>query len=108
MICHGLFNRHPKVKFATLNSARRGFRTASPPAGDGKSPRRSARSDQSFREHVWVAPFNEDSIELFRAVHGADRGLVGSEWPHPRTRRAAAVGQYFVPLGEVDMPRALR
>jgi predicted TIM-barrel fold metal-dependent hydrolase len=37
----------------------------------------------SFREHVWVAPFYEDDIRTVRDEIGADRILLGSDWPHP-------------------------
>jgi predicted TIM-barrel fold metal-dependent hydrolase len=37
----------------------------------------------SFREHVWVAPFYEDDIRNVRDAIGADRILLGSDWPHP-------------------------
>ncbi|MFD0689526.1 amidohydrolase family protein [Actinomadura fibrosa] len=36
----------------------------------------------TFRRHVWVSPFYEDELaDLLRLV-GADRILMGSDWPH--------------------------
>jgi predicted TIM-barrel fold metal-dependent hydrolase len=32
---------------------------------------------------VWVAPFYEDDIRVVRDAIGADRVLLGSDWPHP-------------------------
>ena len=86
MICHGLFDRHPKLKVATLElgsawvpELHRRLRVAY-----GKTPQSFKRDPvESFREHVWVAPFYEDSIEHLRDLHGADRVLLGSDWPHP-------------------------
>ena len=50
----------------------------------GKTPQLFGRDPiESFREHVWVAPFYEDNITHLRDLHGADRILLGSDWPHP-------------------------
>ncbi len=112
MICHGLFDRHPKLKVATLElgsawvpELHRRLRVAY-----GKTPQLFGRDPvESFREHVWVAPFYEDSITKLREVHGADRILLGSDWPHPEglsePRKWIAD---FVDLGETDMRKALR
>jgi predicted TIM-barrel fold metal-dependent hydrolase len=112
MICHGLFDRHPTLKVATLElgaawvpELHRRLRVAY-----GKSPQSFGRDPiESFREHVWVAPFYEDSIATLRDIHGADRVLLGSDWPHPEglsePRKWIAD---FVELGEADMRLALR
>jgi predicted TIM-barrel fold metal-dependent hydrolase len=37
---------------------------------------------EAFREHVWINPFWEDDIaEVIRHM-GADRVILGSDWPH--------------------------
>jgi predicted TIM-barrel fold metal-dependent hydrolase len=112
MICHGLFDRHPTLKVATLElgsawvpELHRRLRVAY-----GKSPQKFGRDPiESFREHVWVAPFYEDRITLLRDLHGADRILLGSDWPHPEGLAAPRkwIGD-FVELGEEDMRKALR
>ena len=38
---------------------------------------------EQFRKHVWVAPFYEDDIRVLRDALGAERILLGSDWPHP-------------------------
>jgi predicted TIM-barrel fold metal-dependent hydrolase len=112
MICHGLFDRHPKLKVATLElgaawvpELHRRLRVTY-----GKTPQLFQRDPvESFREHVWVAPFYEDSITALRDIHGADRILLGSDWPHPEG--LATPRQWisdFVDLGEEDMRKALR
>jgi predicted TIM-barrel fold metal-dependent hydrolase len=86
MICHGVFDRHPKLRVATLELGAawapellRRLRVAY-----GKAPQLFGRDPvQSFREHVWVAPFYEDNITHVRDEIGADRILLGSDWPHP-------------------------
>jgi predicted TIM-barrel fold metal-dependent hydrolase len=112
MICHGLFDRHPTLKVATLElgsawvpELHRRLKVAY-----GKTPQLFARDPiESFREHVWVAPFYEDRIATLRDIHGADRILLGSDWPHPEGLPTPRdwIGD-FVELGEQDMRKALR
>ena len=112
MICHGLFDRHPTLKVATLElgsawvpELHRRLRSTY-----GKTPQLFKRDPvESFREHVWIAPFYEDSITVLRDVHGADRILLGSDWPHPEGLPSPRkwIGD-FVELGEADMRKALR
>lgn len=112
MVCHGLFDRHPKLRVATveLGSAwlldlYRRLRAAY-----GKTPQLFERDPiETLQEHVWVAPFYEENIDTLRDVHGADRILLSTDWPHPEglpTPRNA-VRDYQV-LGEQDMRKALR
>lgn len=112
MICHGLFDRHPTLKVATLElgsawvpELHRRLRVAY-----GKTPQLFRRDPvESFREHVWIAPFYEDTITTLRDLHGADRILLGSDWPHPEglSEPRKWIGD-FVDLGEADMRKALR
>jgi predicted TIM-barrel fold metal-dependent hydrolase len=112
MICHGLFDRHPTLKVATLElgaawvpELHRRLRVAY-----GKAPQQFGRDPiESFREHVWIAPFYEDNITNLRDIHGADRILLGSDWPHPEglSEPRKWIGD-FVDLGEDDMRKALR
>lgn len=36
----------------------------------------------TFRRHVWVSPFYEDELDSLRELIGADRILMGSDFPH--------------------------
>lgn len=36
----------------------------------------------TFREHVWINPFWEDDIAQMINLMGADRVILGSDWPH--------------------------
>lgn len=86
LVCHGVFDRHPSLRFASLElgaawvpELNRRLRVAY-----GKKPQQFACDPvQSFRDHVWVAPFYEDDIRFLRDAIGADRILLGSDWPHP-------------------------
>ncbi len=86
MICHGVFDRHPKLRVATIElgaawvpELHRRLRVSY-----GKYPQNFAQDPvESFREHVWIAPFYEDDVRILRDVQGADRVLLGSDFPHP-------------------------
>ncbi|WP_230202884.1 amidohydrolase family protein [Parafrankia discariae] len=36
----------------------------------------------TFREHVWVAPFHESDLAELKRLIGAERILMGSDWPY--------------------------
>jgi len=92
LVLHNLFGRFPRLKVATIEM------------GCGWVPYLIYRLDRAggllnrkitafggtlddkpseiFKRHVWVAPFpEEDVIALVRQI-GADRVLMGSDWPH--------------------------
>lgn len=112
LIRHGVFDRHPKLRVASLElgsawvpELHRRLRVSY-----GKMPQLFRRDPvESFREHVWVAPFYEDSITKLRDIHGADRILLGSDWPHPEgLSQPRQWIEDFIDLGEADMRLALR
>lgn len=37
---------------------------------------------ETFRNHVWINPFWEDDVALLVEQMGADRVILGSDWPH--------------------------
>jgi predicted TIM-barrel fold metal-dependent hydrolase len=86
MVCHGVFDRHPKLKVSVLElgsawvpELQRRLKHAY-----GKTPQLFKRDPvESFIEHTWVAPFYEDNIATTRDALGADRLLLGSDFPHP-------------------------
>ncbi len=85
LVCHGLFERHPGLRVASIENGavwvptllrtlrrldhqHRGMFTRHPV--------------EQFHEHVWVAPFVEDDVgELARHIP-IERILFGSDWPH--------------------------
>jgi predicted TIM-barrel fold metal-dependent hydrolase len=85
-IAHGLFDRVPSLRVATLELGAgwvpellRRLRVTY-----GKMPQAFGRDPiDAFHEHVWVTPFYEDNVaELCDAI-GTDHVLFGSDWPHP-------------------------
>ena len=86
LICHGVFDRFPKLRVAALELGaawvpslvrRLGVSYGKTPQAYGSDP------VEQFRKHVWVAPFYEDDIRVLRDALGAERILLGSDWPHP-------------------------
>jgi predicted TIM-barrel fold metal-dependent hydrolase len=86
LICHGVFDRHPDVRVAAIENG--AFWV------DGliktldhvyrQMPQYFKRHPvDTFRRHVFVAPFNEDSVSDLAALVGVERVLFGSDWPHP-------------------------
>jgi predicted TIM-barrel fold metal-dependent hydrolase len=86
LICHGVFARHPNVRIACIEN---GAFWVAPllktlahvygqmPGSFGEHP------VETFKRHVFVAPFNEDSASDLAAEIGVSRILFGSDWPHP-------------------------
>jgi predicted TIM-barrel fold metal-dependent hydrolase len=112
MVCHGVFDRHPTLRVATLELGAgwvpdllRRFKVAY-----GKTPQNFGRDPvDSFREHVWVAPFYEDDIRTVRDAVGAERVLLGSDWPHPEgLAEPRAWVPDFAGLEPSEQRRALR
>jgi predicted TIM-barrel fold metal-dependent hydrolase len=112
MVCHGVFDRHPKLRVASLELGAgwvpdllRRLRVAY-----GKTPQAFAGDPvESFHEHVWVAPFYEDDMRVVHEAVGADRILLGSDFPHPEgLAEPRAWIPDFVALTPEDRRKALR
>lgn len=86
LICHGVFDRFPDVRVAVLEN---GASWLEPLLGRfehvyGKMPKSFRRDPvETFRKHVFIAPFYEDPVDRIAGLIGADRVLFGSDWPHP-------------------------
>ena len=85
LICHKLFDRHPRVRIASIENGsgwvsgllRRLDRAAAQSPGWF-----SERPSETFRRQVWVSPFWEDHPTRAVEALGAERILFGSDWPH--------------------------
>jgi predicted TIM-barrel fold metal-dependent hydrolase len=85
LISHRLFERFPNLRMASIEmgsfwvpwlfqSLERVY---------GQSPRAFAEDPlETFRRHVWIAPFHEDDIGQLRDLVGAENMVAGSDWPH--------------------------
>lgn len=85
LACHGLFDRFPRLRIATIES---GSDWMTPllrklKKAYGQMPMQF-RSDpvEKIRRHVWVSPYYEDDLERLKLTLGADHILFGSDFPH--------------------------
>lgn len=85
LVCQGLFDRFPRIRVASIEAGAswvpallKKLRKAygQMPTGFGSDP------VETFRSHVWVAPFYEDDLGALKEELGLDHLLFGSDWPH--------------------------
>lgn len=86
LICHGVFERHPRVRVAAIEN---GADWVGPlltrlDRAYGQMPKAFAVHPRAqFERHVYVAPFYEDDVDALRAEMPVERMLFGSDFPHP-------------------------
>ena len=85
LICHGVFQRHPTLKVASIENGavwvplliKRLAKLAN------QQPKEFAEHPtETLRRHVWVAPYFEDDPRVLADAIGVERVLFGSDWPH--------------------------
>jgi len=85
LVCGGLFDRHPRLRVATIET---GSSWVAPllarlKKAYGQMPFAFAQDPvEAFRRHVWVSPYYEDDLADLRDRIGADHVLFGSDFPH--------------------------
>jgi predicted TIM-barrel fold metal-dependent hydrolase len=85
LACHGLFDRFPRLRIATIES---GSDWMAPLLAKLKKAygqmSMKFRSDpvERIRRHVFVSPYYEDDLERLKLTIGADHILFGSDYPH--------------------------
>lgn len=84
-ICHKIFDRHPRLRFAVVENGSAWLRdllkkldVAATQSGGWFRDKPS----ETFRRHVWVTPFWEDDPYEAAQLIGPERTLFGSDWPH--------------------------
>jgi predicted TIM-barrel fold metal-dependent hydrolase len=86
LICHGVFQRFPNVRVASLEN---GSAWLEPLVGRleqtfRKMPQSFAEDPvAALRRHVYISPFYEDPVAKVIELMGVNRVLFGSDWPHP-------------------------
>jgi predicted TIM-barrel fold metal-dependent hydrolase len=86
LVAHGLFDRHPRLRVASveLGSGWVAELLRRMGVAYGKMPRAFRRDPvETFCEHVWVTPFHEDHVDELVGRIGAEHVLFGSDFPHP-------------------------
>jgi predicted TIM-barrel fold metal-dependent hydrolase len=85
LVCHGVFHRFPKVRVASIESGSDWVLTLQKKFKKVYGQLESAFPEdpmETFRRHVWVAPYYEDDLASLKAAVGVDHLLFGSDWPH--------------------------
>jgi predicted TIM-barrel fold metal-dependent hydrolase len=83
---HGLFERHPGLRLASIENGvgwvPQAIGTLRRLSGGGAHGTSGSRLVDQFHEHVWVTPFTDDDVAgLLRHVP-VERVLFGSDYPH--------------------------
>jgi predicted TIM-barrel fold metal-dependent hydrolase len=85
LICHGVFDRFPTLRVATIESGSEWVQPLLKKLGKAWSMTPGAFAADpvaALRSHVWVAPYYEDDIRSLADALGSDHVLFGSDWPH--------------------------
>lgn len=85
LICHGVFDRHPSLKVASIENGATWVRPLQQKLSQayGKMPQAFKRHPRDvFQEHIYVAPFYEDDLVELREYVPVERTLFGSDYPH--------------------------
>lgn len=85
LICHGVFERFPDVRVVSIEN---GASWVAPLLKKFEKVYRAHSHEfaedpvQTFVRHVYVSPFQEEDVDGFVDLVGADRVLFGSDFPH--------------------------
>jgi predicted TIM-barrel fold metal-dependent hydrolase len=85
LICHGVFERFPNLRVASIENGAMWVPDLLRNLGDayGKMPMVFDRHPvEQFKEQAWVAPYYEDDMELLKQHLGVEHLLFGSDFPH--------------------------
>jgi predicted TIM-barrel fold metal-dependent hydrolase len=92
LVLHNLFGRFLNIRVATIEMGGGWvpYCLHKLDTAGGFMPRRISafgmqlpdKPSDIFREKVWVSPFPEEDVEGLVGLLGADRVLMGSDWPH--------------------------
>jgi predicted TIM-barrel fold metal-dependent hydrolase len=85
LVIHGVFQRHPTLKVASIENGSDWLHTLA------KRLRKQANQTpwvfdddplDTLRRHVWVTPYCEEDFLALAELLGVERILFGSDWPH--------------------------
>jgi predicted TIM-barrel fold metal-dependent hydrolase len=85
LISHRLFQRFPNLRIASIEmgSFWVPWLFQSMARVYGQEPSYFTEDPcETFRRHIWIAPFHEDDIGELRDLVGAENMVAGSDWPH--------------------------
>ena len=85
LLADGVFMRFPKLRVATIENGAEWVRPLFDKLEKVHKMRGHLFSEdprETFRKHVWVAPFYENDLSELAELIGVDHILFGSDWPH--------------------------
>jgi len=85
-VCHKVFDRHPVLRFASIENGASWVPYLFYQFKDvySKMPQEFPEDPiEAFKRCVYVAPFWEDDFAKMADLCGVDRIIFGSDWPHP-------------------------
>lgn len=85
VICHGLFDRHPNLRVASIECGSQWVAdlVRKLKKAYGQMPMVFSRDPvETLRDHCFVAPYYEDDMLGLRDLIGPERILFGSDFPH--------------------------
>ncbi len=85
LIVHGVFDRHPALRVASVENGSDWAHLLAKRLGKQANQTPWAFSQDpldTLRQHVWVTPYYEEDLRKLTDLLGTDRLLFGSDWPH--------------------------
>jgi predicted TIM-barrel fold metal-dependent hydrolase len=85
LICHGVLERFPDLRLASIENGSMWVPDLLRNLRDARGKMPFAFSDHpvdQFRRQVWVAPYYEDDMQRIKEEIGIERMLFGSDFPH--------------------------
>ncbi|MGQ0432007.1 MAG: amidohydrolase family protein [Microthrixaceae bacterium] len=85
LICHGVLERFPNLRLASIENGAMWVPDLLRNLADGYGKMPYAFKEhpvEQFKNQVWVAPFYEDDMAMLKDVLGIEQLLFGSDFPH--------------------------
>jgi predicted TIM-barrel fold metal-dependent hydrolase len=89
-VCHRIFERFPTLRMASVENGASWVPELLHRLDDAANRNPGYFADhprEVFHDHVWITPFWEDDVASLVDEVGADRLLLGSDWPHAEGTR---------------------
>jgi predicted TIM-barrel fold metal-dependent hydrolase len=85
MVVHGVFERHPRLRVASIENGSDWVHLLVKRLRKLANQHPWAFADDpldTIRRHVWVTPYYEEDLRRLADLIGTERVLFGSDWPH--------------------------
>jgi predicted TIM-barrel fold metal-dependent hydrolase len=85
LVVHGVFDRHPGLRVASIENGSDWVHTLVKRLHKQANQTPWVFADDpldTIREHVWITPYYEEDMRKLADLIGVERMLFGSDWPH--------------------------